>query len=173
MLLAVIAAASLHARITDVGLSSSDAHSSLRMSVSGAPYSLVVRRDGDLTRVLLERTDLGPAFSSGDRFQWLWTPGPHEPATRRVHTPEAFWIERQRGRVSVSLRVPADVSIEPRQESAAVVLVFRKPRVGLPASTLVASVEPAPAAVLPPVEPPALATPLPAPTRAPSLPPPP
>jgi hypothetical protein len=125
MLLAVIAAASMHARVADVRLVSAERHSALQMTIDGGPAQVVVRRDGDLTRVLLPRTGLGLTFSGGDRFQWLWTPGPEGSGPRQVHCPEAIWIERGTDEVTVSLRLPPEVSIEPRQEGSAVILIFR------------------------------------------------
>jgi hypothetical protein len=139
MLLAVIAAASLHARITEVGLFSDDAHSALRMVVRGVPEQVVVRRDGDLTRVSLKGTDLGVAFAGGDRFQWLRT---ESTCPGRAHCPQSLWIDRGRDEVTVSLRLPPDVSVEPRQEASAVLLVFRKPSARTPEATR-ADAEPA------------------------------
>jgi hypothetical protein len=150
MLLAVIAAASLHAQITDVGLSSADVHSALRMSLSGARRDgVVVRREGDLTRVSLKRTRLGRSFSGGDLFQWRWAPGPEWTGPRRPHCPEAVWIERGRDEVTVSFRLPPDVSVESRQNASAVLLVFRQPPTAEPVQVARSVVAPARSVVVP------------------------
>jgi hypothetical protein len=164
MLLAVIAAASLSARLANVGLYSDDAQTALRMTMNGAPQQVVVRRDGEVTRVTLKGTDLGAAFSGGSRFQWLWTAGAGGPGPRKVHCPEALWIERNPGEVTISLRLPPDVAIEPHQEARAVLLVFRRPPAAAP-DVLRADAGPAPP--LPTLRP---AMPTEAPTAPPAIP---
>jgi hypothetical protein len=169
MLLAVIAAVSLQARVADVRLFSADSHSALQMTLTGVPERVVVRRDGDLTRVSLTRTDLGLAFSGGARFQWLWTSG-FGAGSRRAHCPEALWIERGRGEVTVSLRLAPQISVESRQVERGVLLVFREPRVEATGVIQAEATSSAPVPPSPSPPPPPPPPPMPTPTLAPTEP---
>ena len=154
LLLAVALALPPDARIEDVRILSLESRAAIRLRLSAPPARVAVYREGELTRVSLERTDLGAAFSGGNRFEWLGSstlpPGLAASAARV----EALWIQRGAGEVSVLLRLPPEVSVEVRREVAAVTLVFREPPAWTPTDTRMAAA-PAPPSPAPPAPGPA------------------
>jgi hypothetical protein len=161
MILAILAAATLQARIEDVRLFSADTRAVVRISLSRAPADVVVERDGELTRVSLRQADLGITFSGGDRFQWLAAAGPRSTGPGRALSPDQLVIERDSRQVSLLFRVQPDVSVQLRRDGAVVFVVFQQQ--APPSPTAVAQASPA-STIAPQQAPPA--QPLPSPSPA-------
>jgi hypothetical protein len=150
---ATLMTATLDARVEDVRLLSVDSRPAVRMRLTSPPARVAIYREGELTRVSLEQTDLGVAFSGSDRFKWT-RPGPDSSATPWAPGIEALYIQRGRNEVSLLMRLPPDMAIEVRRELKVLTLVFREPlavgdtrtaRSAIPPLPAVAQNAPAPA----------------------------
>ena len=59
------------ARVEDIRLVRVGPWLGVQLRLSRPPARIAVHREGDVARVSLEGTALGPLFSGGARFEWL------------------------------------------------------------------------------------------------------
>jgi hypothetical protein len=116
------------ARVEAIALTTAGSRPALRVSLSGRPGAVALRRERETARLVIAGAELGPSFAGAHRVSWAageralpaWLSGSRASGARRIDVGEGSDL------VYVVLRAPRLASAELQQDAHGLLVVFSR-----------------------------------------------